>query len=120
MTDHRSTLKSTFIAALAVLMMLTSTAMAMSQMRAAAVGEMVLCTGHDGPRIVQIDADGQPVEPRVTCPDCLLDAGMLAATAPTITTPASFNLVDQSGREFTTNAPRRSESAYVTRAPPLG
>lgn len=120
MKNRRSTLESTFIAALAVLMMLTSTAMANGQMRAAAVGEMVLCAGHDGPRVVQMDAEGQPVKPRVTCPDCLLDTGVLVTLAPTLSTPASFDVADLSGRKITTNAPRLSDSAYVTRAPPLG
>lgn len=117
MLHYGTQLKSTFIAALAVLMMLTSTAMAMSQVRAAAVGEMVLCTGH-GPRIVQIDADGQPVEPRVTCPDCLLDAGALAAIAPAISTPETFDLVDLGVREFASKTPHIRASAYITRAPP--
>jgi hypothetical protein len=56
---------------LAVLIALTSTATAMSQLRGAAVGEMVICTGH-GMRTVLMDAQGQPVDAKVQCPECLL------------------------------------------------
>lgn len=112
-----SQLKSTLISALALLMILTSTAMAMGQMRAAADGEMVLCTGH-GPRIVPVDQNGQPVEPKVVCPDCLLDASAQLGAATSFIIPTTVALVDLTSRGFARHAPQPNRSADTTRAPP--
>ncbi|MEH6834654.1 MULTISPECIES: DUF2946 family protein [Falsihalocynthiibacter] len=114
----RSKSTSMLAAVLALVMVLTSMATAMGQMRGAAVGEMVLCTGY-GPRVVQIDAQGQPVEARTTCPDCLLSAVILEAPASTFTTDMVFTSADlrRVSVAFPTR-PARSK-AHSPRAPPL-
>lgn len=78
-----------FIAlSLALIIALTSGAMAVARGQTTAAGSIVLCTG-TGPLTVQVDADGQPIGPVHICPDCalgLFDAA--SSTAPTFLTPA--------------------------------
>lgn len=55
-----------------VIVVMAMTAQLAAQMRTApsATGmTMVLCTG-SGPLVVQMDADGQPIDPSHVCPDC--------------------------------------------------
>lgn len=57
---------------LSVIIALTSVSMSLArgQMRDAS-GHMVLCTGH-GPMVVQLGADGEPIERLGICPECAL------------------------------------------------
>lgn len=118
MTTHRTLYNKAFAGALVVLMLMTSMAMAMGQMRSAAVGEMVLCTGH-GAEIVLIDAQGQPTKAKTQCPECLAAQMLLQAAAPTVTIPAehSFTAV-ASVAQVETKAQNRAEGNGA-RAPPL-
>lgn len=99
-------------ATLVVLVALTSAATAMSQLRGAAVGEMVICTGH-GMRTVLIDADGQPVDAKVECPECLISQADLPAMA------ASFEgFADLVATAEVTAAPIASQIVARAAAPP--
>ena len=64
---------------LALMLALTSGAMAVARGQTMAAGTIVLCTG-TGPLAVSVDADGQPVGPAHICPDCALS--LLDAPAP--------------------------------------
>lgn len=114
----RSKSTSLLAAVLALVMVLTSMATAMGQMRGAAVGEMVLCTGH-GARVVQIDAEGQPVEARTTCPDCLLAAALLATQTTISQTDMVFTSADLGRFAVTKPARLPRKKAHGSRAPPL-
>ena len=67
---------------LALSLALTGQAMAVARGEAAAVGQMVLCTG-TGQVMVHVDAQGRPTGPPVICPDAALamltDAGAAAS-----------------------------------------
>lgn len=52
-----------------------------------AAAQMVICTG-DGPRVVHVDADGQPAAPPHHCPDCALF--LVVVTPPPILVPMPF------------------------------
>jgi hypothetical protein len=53
-----------------LIMAVTTFSFAQTQFMPGAVGKMVLCAG-DGPEIVVIDADGQPVQGSDVCVDCM-------------------------------------------------
>lgn len=110
-------LKSILVTTMALVLVLTSMATAMGQMRAAAVGEMVLCTGY-GHRVVQIDAEGQPVEARTTCPDCLLTAAIPQAAATPDVRVITFSAADFQSFVASTPAQSAHGLANATRAPP--
>jgi len=68
-----------FIAfSLALMIALTSGAMAIARGQSGAAGSIVLCTG-TGPISVLVDGDGQPIGPVHICPDCALS--LFAAVA---------------------------------------
>jgi len=73
---------------LALIIALTSGAMAVARGQTSAAGAIVLCTG-TGPLSVQVDADGQPIGPLHICPDCALGLfDTASSTPPTLATPA--------------------------------
>lgn len=117
MMISRSKIQTTLVTAMALVMVLTSVATAMGQMRAAAIGEMVLCTGH-GPRIVQVDAEGQPVQARTTCPDCVLSDALI--TPPSTSIAESFDFVASDFLGLATPDLRgvARDYAHASRAPP--
>lgn len=60
--------------AMVLMLMLALTSVTMSSNRGQtrnAAGQIVLCTG-TGPVSVQVDKNGQPIEPVHICPDCAL------------------------------------------------
>ena len=111
-------LKTTISSALAALIVVTSLAMSFGQMRAAAVGEMVLCTGF-GPRIVQVDAEGQPVQHSVTCPDTLLDTANLAADIPIVVSRSVLVALDGARVIAAPVIVKLHGTAHGPRAPPI-
>ncbi|MCV6825215.1 MULTISPECIES: hypothetical protein [Halocynthiibacter] len=74
--------------ALVALIGLTNVAMAVGQMRADASGEMVLCVGN-GHITVQVDADGQPIQQKTVCPECMATVAF-GAPQQTHATPSSI------------------------------
>ncbi|MDJ0629376.1 MAG: hypothetical protein QNJ44_14045 [Rhodobacter sp.] len=66
---------------LALIVALTSGAMAVARGQNAAAGSIVICAG-TGPVSVRIDADGRPVGPAHICPDCALH--LMDAAAPPV------------------------------------
>lgn len=83
-----SFLRSLSLAFLVLAVMASSVTMAPARHQPRAVGEMVLCTG-SGMVMVQIDAQGQPTGPLLTCADCLmafsaLDPGVTALPLPAL------------------------------------
>ena len=83
-------------AVLALVMLLTSGAMAVARGQAYDVaGQIVLCSGH-GIVVVLLDAEGDPVARPHLCPDCMLSssdpgAGPLPAAAPIRVEPVAFS-----------------------------
>lgn len=66
---------------LALMLSLTSQAMAVMRGTPGPAGEIVLCTG-SGPISVQVDENGQPVGKPHICPDCALSLFALDAGLP--------------------------------------
>ena len=64
-------LRETFGLLLATLIVITAVHVGAARGQAQVAGSIVLCTG-GGPVTVSIDADGQPVGPLKTCPDCVV------------------------------------------------
>ncbi|MDJ0825661.1 MAG: hypothetical protein QNJ16_09170 [Rhodobacter sp.] len=64
---------------LALIVALTSSAMAVARGHGTAAGSIVICSGA-GVVTLQVDANGDPVGPAHICPDCALH--LLDATAP--------------------------------------
>ncbi len=73
-------LRPVLILLFALILALTSGAMAVARGQTHAAGMIVLCTG-SGPVTVAVDADGQPVGPAHVCPDCALSL-IVAVAAP--------------------------------------
>jgi len=69
---------------LAVILALTSGAMAVARGQTMAAGSIVLCLG-TGPVAVAVDTNGQPAGPVHFCPDCALS--LFDAAVPVPTTP---------------------------------
>lgn len=69
--------------ALALILSLLASAFATASARGAMAGtlDMVICTGQ-GMATIQVNAKGDPVEPRETCPDCVMT---LAVPLPSMT-----------------------------------
>ena len=65
--------------ALALILVLTSGAMAVARGQTMAAGSIVICAGA-GPVSIPVDAEGNPTGPAHICPDCAL--GLLDAAAP--------------------------------------
>ena len=64
--------KSITAIALAIMIALTSGAMAIARGQATSMmGTIVICSGH-GPVTLNVDAQGQPVEALHICPDCAM------------------------------------------------
>ncbi|WP_380057232.1 hypothetical protein ACFE33_04015 [Falsihalocynthiibacter sp. SS001] len=118
MKISRAHTRTVVVHALALLMLMTSMASAMGQMRGAAVGEMVLCTG-TGAVVVLVDADGQPVKAQVTCPDCMISAALAGAAAPTVEYSADHALAAVEMPVRVASLARLRADAHRTRAPPL-
>ncbi|MBT8152617.1 hypothetical protein KMP13_01635 [Epibacterium ulvae] len=53
-----------------------------------AAGQIVICTG-TGPMTVYVDADGQPVDAPVPCPDCLILSVVALLTSAQVVSPPS-------------------------------
>lgn len=72
-----------------------SVTMAVARHQPRAVGEVELCTGY-GPATITLDAQGNPVGPRILCPDCtpalaaLTEAAPPLSAAPGTLTPLRF------------------------------
>lgn len=74
---------------LSLVLAVTSVTLAVSRGQAAGLSEMVICS--DGAAVtVTVDAQGNPVERPHHCPDCLVQAGEVSATAPFLAVPASL------------------------------
>lgn len=73
-------LRPVLIVVFALVLALTSGAMAVARGQTHTAGMIVLCTG-TGPVAVAVDAKGQPVGPAHICPDCALSL-IVALPAP--------------------------------------
>ncbi len=69
---------------LALSLLLTSGAMAVARGQSDIGSLMVICTGHSY-TVMEISADGTPVEHAHLCPDCTLSLIMATAAAPVAT-----------------------------------
>ena len=56
---------------MALILIMTSQAMAVARGTTGPAGQMVLCTG-TGPALIYVDQNGTPTGPPVYCPDCAL------------------------------------------------
>ena len=102
---------------LALVLVLTSQAMASARGAAAATGQMVICNG-DGTRVTYTDATGAPTAPPHICPECVAAVTFCGAQlSPTV----PFDLI--------VSAPASIEPQFIrvatniigwqSRAPPL-
>lgn len=103
--------------ALALMLALTSGAMAVARGQTHAAGQVVLCTG-SGPVTVAVDADGQPIGPAHICPDCAL--GFFAAVSEPPGVPGPAPVAGEPLRPAV-EASRASRPLHAARAraPPL-
>lgn len=102
---------------LAVLLALGAQASALARGAVADAGMAVtLCTG-DGPRVVMLDADGQPVAPRHHCPDCVVTAALPPAALRAASAPATSRRLAMSA-PVPFGALRLPRGAPFARAPP--
>lgn len=69
------------MAFLALMLVLTSQAMAVARGSSGPAGQMTLCTG-TGPSQIYVDQNGTPTGPPVYCPDCALANLAVFATQP--------------------------------------
>jgi hypothetical protein len=103
---------------LALMLVLTSQAMAVARGTSGPAGQMVLCTG-TGPTLIYVDQNGVPTGPAVYCPDCAL-AG-LAALAPHpqfLAFEATITAANFPTRQAVLRISQRPEHARA-RAPPV-
>ena len=103
---------------LALLIAVTSQQMAMARgMTKDASGQVILCTGQ-GPTVVTLDAQGNPMGPVHICPDCALTV-MAFADAPAVVVHQVVHI------QSLTQTPVRKLQPYVfatraqARGPPL-
>ncbi|WP_152541043.1 hypothetical protein [Sulfitobacter noctilucae] len=110
-------LRSFLSLTLALLLALTSQAMAVTRGASAATGQMVLCIG-SGSVTVYTDAEGAPTAAPHICPDCAFGDGLntrfVPAAVPQTLRPVSHRQAPHAF--FLANTPR---SAARPRAPPL-
>ena len=102
--------------ALALILVLTSGAMAVARGQTMAAGSIVICAG-GGPVSIPVDADGNPTGPAHICPDCALS--LLDAAAPADPDVAcDARLTTARYIEIHDAAPSASTPAARARAPP--
>lgn len=69
---------------------LTAQSMAVARGTAMSAGQIVLCTG-TGPVVVDVDKDGQPVDPAHICPECAVSE-LVALDGPAFTCAATLGV----------------------------
>ncbi|MCC5962953.1 MAG: hypothetical protein JJU09_07485 [Rhodobacteraceae bacterium] len=79
-----------FALMLALTLGLGSLMHALARHQAAGAQTMVICTGY-GLVQITLDANGNPVEQSLPCPDCVLGAGALLVAMPAMTCPDTFS-----------------------------
>ena len=101
---------------LILVLIVTSGAMAAARGQSGGTGSMIICAGQ-GPVVVTVDADGQPVDAAHICPDCALGlfAAAAAAMADTVR-PTGHTLLEWSAEPATHRT--TGISAANARAPP--
>lgn len=103
---------------LALVLALTSGAMAVARGQTSAVGTLVLCVG-DGLVSVAVDAEGQPSGPAHICPDCALSLFAAQAVPPLgVARPVVASHRVQAPAEAPRPAARRL-TAHAARGPPF-
>ncbi|MBB94403.1 MAG: hypothetical protein CML68_07365 [Rhodobacteraceae bacterium] len=103
---------------LSALLVLTGQALAHARGAPLPVGLVQLCTG-SGPVMVQVDADGQPVDAPHYCPEGALSLLQAVAFAPPLdAVPARLVLLDIPPVDW--SAPSHQRLAARARAPPGG
>lgn len=102
---------------LVLLLVTTSQSMAVARGSAAAVGQMVICTG-SGPVAVFLDAEGRPTNAPHLCPDSTLVAPGVAAgqAAPRV---ARLRVHVPGPQAAASAAPIRPRALPPSRAPPV-
>ena len=112
----RARLRISFALILALVLGLGSLTHALARHQAAGAQTMVICTGY-GLVQITLDANGNPVEQTLPCPDCILGAGALLATTPAMARPDTFSAWDVPA----SGVVARSGSGYLwppSRGPP--
>lgn len=102
---------------LALVLMATSVTMAVARGQAVSGTEVVICSGY-GMTTIEIDAEGNPIGPVHSCPDCL--AGVLATLPPDlplIQRPAAISRALHDLR--VAHLPSHDEAPPRARGPPL-
>lgn len=89
----RKAIRISQAAVLALILILTSQAMAVTRGTTGPAGQMVLCTD-TGPTIVFIDENGAPTRPPAYCPDCALTT-LSALTPPAQSLAFQYSVVSQ-------------------------
>ncbi len=82
-------LRISFSLVLAALVGLASLTHALARHQAHGATTMVICTGYGLVRIT-LDADGNPVEQSLPCPDCTVTPATLLSDGPVTTAPAQL------------------------------
>ncbi len=72
---------------LALVVAIASLSMTASRLQAAAVGEILLCTG-DGAVLVSVDENGEPTGAPMICPECVLSHADAPEMAPLVSAVA--------------------------------
>ena len=110
--------RCTFALILSLVLTATAQNMALARGQTMVAGQMVICTG-TGVATVQIDADGNPVEPTHICPDCALTLLIFAGAAPAEPQPSGIYRAVVFGVEASQGRDAQTVGAKA-RAPPVG
>ena len=103
--------------ALSVMLVFTSHSMAVARGMPGPDGQMVICTGQ-GPVMISVDANGNPVGPPHICPDAALSLLKMALVTPDTAGPAPQTYQKLSLAEVALDSGTRAVLAQA-RSPPL-